>query len=152
MASPIKSALSPYYTGTQRRDPQKSQTPKPKAVSATPICTHQLKPETRCDQAALRNMMKRVLANSLSPDLQYEMCDSGALTQSLADELRIAAKLVLPERYKVIVIVNIFEKKNLSCYLSSQCIWSKQCDVFLQENFQNSSLQVCACLYVVYKE
>ncbi|GFR89668.1 Tctex1 domain-containing protein [Elysia marginata] len=74
------------------------------------------------------------------------------MNRILGDEVKDRVKKLNFERYKIIVMVMIGEKKGQGIMVSSRCSWDDSVDNYVSHTFQNKHLFCTCSVYGVYQE
>ena len=73
-------------------------------------------------------------------DVSYEPEQCMKLAMELSETLKSKVKTLDAPRYKLVVLVQVGEKKDQGMKISSRCLWNHETDTFASASYKNRSL------------
>ncbi|XP_049877275.1 dynein light chain Tctex-type 5-B-like [Pectinophora gossypiella] len=129
-------------------DPPPVITPKPKQVR-THQPTYQLNPRKRFDEETVKKILKQVVDHELE-EVEYNDKIVSDLSVSLAENIRNAVKEENYDRYRIIVIVTIGQKRQQGMHMYHSFLWDYERDAFASHSFENCHIFALAVVYGIY--
>ena len=112
--------------------------------------TYKLGPDDSVDLSSLQAAVNDTLALQLQNET-YDASTTQQLCIKLSNLIKIRAKRIVPERYRVIVVVNVGLRQLAGDVIfASRCLWNSSTDNFVSGTYQNESLYAVANVYAVY--
>ncbi|XP_005107071.1 tctex1 domain-containing protein 4-like [Aplysia californica] len=113
--------------------------------------TYRLDPKKKFEPSPVLSIVKDVIDNRLK-DMKYNPRITPNMNRILSEEVKDRVKKLNFDRYKIIVLVMIGEKKGQGIMVSSRCSWDDKVDNYVTHTFQNKNI-FCTCnVYGAYKE
>ncbi|XP_031765892.2 dynein light chain Tctex-type 5-A-like isoform X2 [Galleria mellonella] len=122
--------------------------PPPKQVR-TYQPTYQLNPKKRFDAEQIQKILQRVVSYELN-EVEYSEKQIPELCLSLAETLRNAIKEENYNRYRIIVMVSIGQRRQQSVHIFHSFLWDHERDAFATFNYENCHLFANVVVYGVY--
>ena len=113
--------------------------------------TYQLHPTKLFPHAKAEQMIAEELEKALE-DVTYEPEQCMGLAMELSETLKTKAKTLDAPRYKLVVLVQVGEKKDQGMKISSRCLWNHETDTFASASYKNRSIYAFAIIYATYFE
>ncbi|RUS85155.1 hypothetical protein EGW08_007059, partial [Elysia chlorotica] len=113
--------------------------------------TYRLEPKQKFNTARVLEAVKDVIDNRLQ-DMKYNKRIAPNMNRILGDEVKDRVKRMNFERYKIVVLVMIGEKKGQGVMVSSRCSWDDNRDNYVSHTFQNKHLFCTCSVFGVYQE
>ncbi|KAK3803829.1 hypothetical protein RRG08_029423 [Elysia crispata] len=113
--------------------------------------TYRLEPKQKFNTARVLEAVKDVIDNRLQ-DMKYMERIAPNMNRILGDEVKERVKRMNFERYKIVVVVMIGEKKGQGIMVSSRCSWDDNLDNYVSHTFQNKQLFCTCSVYGIYQE
>ena len=114
--------------------------------------TYRLEPTDVVDVTRLEAAVNDTLQLQLTSET-YDAATAQQLCLKLSNLIKIRAKRVVPQRYRVIVVVNVGARQSApDVIVASRCLWNCSTDNFVCGVYQNASLYATANVYFVYFE
>ena len=111
--------------------------------------TYRLEPTALFSSSAAASIIDGVLSEALANE-KYSPAKSAKMATELADIIR--KRLRKLERYKLVCVVHIGQRKEQGLCVGSRCIWNANFDDYASASFKNSSLFAVGIVYAVYFE
>jgi len=112
--------------------------------------TFVVRPASRFPAAAVREMLKALLAEKLAATAAADWKYSSEGTKPLAEAVRARLKALQLPRYKFVVHVVVGENRGQGFKLASRCLWDAACDDLATESYTNDNVFVVVTVYAVY--
>ncbi|XP_011677266.1 tctex1 domain-containing protein 1 [Strongylocentrotus purpuratus] len=113
--------------------------------------TYCMEPKNRFVAGRVEPIMKEVLEKHLEK-VSYEPTLCSDLSKTIVSEIKLQVKELDFERYKIICLVDIGEKRDQDIHMGSRCLWDDQRDTFASTTYENHSLFAAAIVFAVYFE
>ncbi|XP_033101012.1 tctex1 domain-containing protein 1-B-like [Anneissia japonica] len=114
--------------------------------------TYRMDPPKRFVVEHVEPIIQTALEKHLSDISMYDATAIGSLSKTIAGEVNDQVKLLNFERFKLICIVYIGEKRDQDVRLGSRCLWDSQRDTFASASYENTALFASATVYGLYYE
>ncbi|KAM3963328.1 dynein light chain Tctex-type 5-A [Aphomia sociella] len=111
--------------------------------------TYQLNPKKRFDADQVQKILERVVSYELG-EVEYSEKQVPDLCLSLAETLRNAVKEENYNRYRIIVMVTIGQRRQQSVHMFHSFLWDHERDAFAAFNFENCHLFANVVVYGIY--
>ncbi|XP_026763485.2 dynein light chain Tctex-type 5-A-like isoform X1 [Galleria mellonella] len=111
--------------------------------------TYQLNPKKRFDAEQIQKILQRVVSYELN-EVEYSEKQIPELCLSLAETLRNAIKEENYNRYRIIVMVSIGQRRQQSVHIFHSFLWDHERDAFATFNYENCHLFANVVVYGVY--
>lgn len=113
--------------------------------------TYRMGPKQKFETSPVLDIVKEVIDGRLE-GMKYSARLTPNINKVLSDEIKDKVKTLKYDRYKIIVVVTIGEKKGQGVMASSRCSWDDKTDNFVSHTFQNKQI-FCTCnVFGVFKE
>ena len=112
--------------------------------------TFVVRPQARFPAAAVRELLRALLAERLAPTAAKDWKYSSEGTKPLADAIRARLKALHLPRYKFVVHVVVGENRGQGFKLASRCLWDAACDDLATESYTNDNIFAVATVFGVY--
>lgn len=112
--------------------------------------TYQLVPQRAPKSGHLQQIVEDVLTENLTARTYDQTI--GALTKTLAEQMKQRAKALSVQRYKYVAVVVIGPMTRTSAAMASRCVWNPAFDTFGEFTFQNNSITATGIIYGLYVE
>ena len=112
--------------------------------------TFVVRPQARFPAAAVRELLRGLLAERLAPTAVKDWKYSSEGTKPLTDAIRARLKALQLPRYKFVVHVVVGENRGQGFKLASRCLWDAACDDLATESYSNDNIFAVATVYGVY--
>ncbi|XP_022087257.1 tctex1 domain-containing protein 1-like [Acanthaster planci] len=99
--------------------------------------------------------VKQILCDTLEKELAnmtYEPVSCSTQCKSIAQEVKLRVRALDYQRFKLVCIVNIGEKRDQDVRLGSRCLWDANRDNFACASYENQHIYATATVYAVYYE
>ncbi|XP_038049564.1 tctex1 domain-containing protein 1-like [Patiria miniata] len=99
--------------------------------------------------------VKQILCETLEKELAnmtYEPISCSTQCKSIAQEVKLRVKALDYQRFKLVCIVNIGEKRDQDVRLGSRCLWDADRDNFACASYENQHIYATATVYAIYYE
>ncbi|KAL0278913.1 UNVERIFIED_CONTAM: hypothetical protein PYX00_000591 [Menopon gallinae] len=113
--------------------------------------TYRLESRNPFNSSAVYNILKDIITLECR-GLVYDPNRCAALVTTLSAKIRNKIKSLQFERYRLVVFVEIGEKKLQGLQLVAKCLWDASKDNFATFTFQNTSLFVSATCFGIYQD
>ncbi|XP_054764760.1 dynein light chain Tctex-type 5-like [Lytechinus pictus] len=113
--------------------------------------TYRMEPKKRFVAERVEPIMNDVLEKHLEK-VSYEPIQCSILAKTIVSEIKIQVKELDFERYKIICLVDIGEKRDQDIHMGSRCLWDHQRDTFASATYENHSLFAAAIVFAIYFE
>ena len=113
--------------------------------------SYKLEPDRRFPVHEVEKIAEQVLKENLK-DKEYERNNCSELCSSLTRLIQAKVKSIGLQRYKLITVVSIGEKKSQSARVASRCLWNENFDNYASVSFCGESLFAQATVFGIYLE
>ncbi|CAK1550677.1 unnamed protein product [Leptosia nina] len=111
--------------------------------------TYQLKPRKPFCIEVVEKILKRIVDSELD-EIEYSEKAVPDLCSSLAENIRGAVKEENYDRYRIIVLVSIGQRRQQSVHVFHTFLWDHERDGFASYNYENCHLYANVVVYGVY--
>ncbi|XP_046550242.1 dynein light chain Tctex-type 5-like [Haliotis rubra] len=113
--------------------------------------TYRMEPKVKFTVFTVHSMLKEILDERLN-GFSYNPKFCVTMTQVLTDEIKDRMKQMSWDRYKLVVVVMLGERKDQDVMVTSRCAWDPKVDSFATYTFTNKTLFCTASAYGIYTE
>ena len=113
--------------------------------------TYRMEPRSKFNTAAVETVMKEIIDHKLN-GMQYDPVICPAMSKALTDEIKDKVKKLRFDRYKIVCMVTMGQKKGQGLRVSSRCTWDTACDNSCTYSWQEGDLFCSATVYGIYHE
>jgi len=113
--------------------------------------TYQMTPPQAFRPEAVKAIITECLHNKLEGRI-YEPINMGLMCKTLSQDIKQRVKELNFERYKIICLVSIGEKKDQGVRFGSRCVWDHERDSYAAASYENPNLYAVGTVYAVYYE
>lgn len=106
-------------------------------------------------QAFRPEAVKAIITKCLHDKLEgriYSPVSMGLMCKTLSNDIKQRVKELNFERYKIICLVSIGEKKEQGVKFGSRCVWDSERDSYAAASYENPHLYAVGTVYAVYYE
>ena len=122
------------------------------AVDVTPTQpTYQLQPRVKLHRATIARAIRDVAEPRLQ-SFTYSAKKSAMLSKLLSEDVKDKLKALGLERYKIVCLITIGEKKSQGVHVVSRCSWDANHDDHVTYNWQNAQIFCTITVYGLYSE
>ncbi|CAG4946801.1 unnamed protein product [Colias eurytheme] len=111
--------------------------------------TYQLNPRKRFNTEIIEKILRRIVDSELE-EIEYSEKAVPELCISLAENIRTAIKEENYDRYRIIVLVTIGQRRQQSVHMFHSFLWDHDRDAFASYNFENCQIYANVVVYGVY--
>ncbi|XP_038049658.1 tctex1 domain-containing protein 1-like [Patiria miniata] len=113
--------------------------------------TYRMNPERPFREKAVREVIENVLEDM--DDVRYESPSiMAAKARSISDTVKQRVKLIGFDRYKLVCVACLGQKKGQEVQDVGRCLWDATKDGFVSVAYENATLFVVVSVYAVYQE
>ena len=113
--------------------------------------TYRMKPRVKFNPTVVENIMKEILESRLTGfHYTYKRCS--LMSKILTEEIKERVKKLRYERYKIVCLVTIGEKKGQGMRLASRCAWDTSLDSQATYTWQHGHTFCTATVFALYHE
>ncbi|XP_071484988.1 dynein light chain Tctex-type 5-like [Diadema antillarum] len=113
--------------------------------------TYRMEPRNRFVAERVEPILKEILEKHLEKAV-YEPIQCSQLAKTVVAEIKQQVKELNFERYKIVCLVDIGEKRSQDFHMGSRCLWDSQRDTFATASYENTSIFATAIVFAVYFE
>ncbi|KAJ2948572.1 hypothetical protein O0L34_g7825 [Tuta absoluta] len=111
--------------------------------------TYQLWPKKPFDVAKVEKILKQMVDSELE-EVEYSDKTAPELCVSLAENIRNTVKEENYDRYRIIVAVNIGQKRQQGVHMFHSFLWDPERDSFASHAYENCHLFAIVVVYGIY--
>ncbi|CAF4805805.1 unnamed protein product [Pieris macdunnoughi] len=111
--------------------------------------TYQLKPRKHFSTEVVGKILKRIVDSELE-EIEYSEKAVPDLCSSLAENIRTAVKEESYDRYRILVLVTIGQRRQQSVHMFHSFLWDHERDAFSSYNYENCHLYANVVVYGIY--
>ncbi|KAI8420049.1 hypothetical protein MSG28_008639 [Choristoneura fumiferana] len=111
--------------------------------------TYQINSRKRFNVEKVEKILKQIVDTELE-EVEYSEKLVPELCLTLAESIRNAVKEENYDRYRIIVCVNISQRRQQSLHISHSFLWDHERDTFASRTFENCHIHACAVVYGIY--
>ncbi|XP_014672224.1 PREDICTED: tctex1 domain-containing protein 1-like [Priapulus caudatus] len=113
--------------------------------------TYCMEPPQRFRPGPVQEIIQEVLEGHLK-GTHYSPITCNIMSKALAQEIKHKVKLLDIDRYRIVVVVNIGQKKDQDVRIGSRCVWDSSRDNFASAFFESAHLFATGTVFAVYYE
>ena len=113
--------------------------------------SYRMEPQRKFNGDTVEKVIKEVVDDRLKT-MKYHAKLCANLTKLMSEEIKDRVKRLRFDRYKIIVVIHIGEKKGQYMIVSSRCAWDNKLDNFASYSMENETLFCTASVFGVYNE
>lgn len=113
--------------------------------------TYKMEPEKRFSRVEVENVVRKVIDSKMK-GFNYHPKICSNICKVLSDEIKDEIKKLKYDRYKLVVVVYIGEKKDQCALVASRCAWDSHLDDYVTYSIATGFFFCTACVYMVYNE
>ncbi|XP_013388467.1 tctex1 domain-containing protein 1-like [Lingula anatina] len=113
--------------------------------------TYRMEPRNKFQPGKVERAIKDVVDQRLE-GCKYNPRLCKTMTRVLSEEVKEKVKGLKFDRYKLVCLVTIGEKKSQQLMVTSRCTWDTNFDNYSTYNFENSNLFCTVTVYGIYAE
>ncbi|XP_046357059.1 dynein light chain Tctex-type 5-like [Haliotis rufescens] len=113
--------------------------------------TYRMDPKVKFTVVTVHKMLKEILDERLD-GFKYNPKFCVTMTQVLTDEIKDRIKQMSWDRYKLVVLVILGERKDQDVMVTSRCAWDPKVDSYASYTFTNKTLFCTASAFGIYTE
>ncbi|XP_068620600.1 dynein light chain Tctex-type 5-A-like [Battus philenor] len=111
--------------------------------------TYQCNPRKRFNEEIVKKILKQHMEAELQ-EVEYNDKTIPELCLSLAENIRDAIKEENYDRYRIIPVVTIGQKRQQSVHMFHSFLWDHQRDAFASFNYENCHIYANVVVYGIY--
>ncbi|CAG9795688.1 unnamed protein product [Diatraea saccharalis] len=111
--------------------------------------TYQLNPRRRFNVEKVEKILQKTIDYELA-EVEYSEKSVPELTLSLAETIRNSVKEENYDRYRIVVVVTIGQRRQQGVHIFHSFLWDYERDAFATYNFENCHIYVNVVVYGVY--
>ncbi len=113
--------------------------------------TYRMEPKRKFNSSPVEKIMKEILDSRLE-GFEYSHKRCAMMSKILTEEIKERVKKLRFDRYKIVCIVTMGEKKGQDMRLSSRCAWDTSVDTSATYTWQDGQAFCSATVYGIYHE
>ena len=113
--------------------------------------SYRMEPKTRFKSDEVEHIIKHIVDDRMQ-GFKYHPKFCSNMCKLLSDEIKDGIKKLKYDRYKIVAVVHIGEKRDQSTVVASRCAWDKSCDDFATYTMETGTLFCTASVFGVYNE
>lgn len=113
--------------------------------------TYRMEPKYKFSPTKVCEVTEAILEDKLQ-EVEYNPQTCASLTRVLSEEIKAKVKALKFERYKIVVIVHIGDKKSQGVRMCSRCAWDAKLDNYANCSYQSTTLYCNVTVYGLYNE
>ncbi|XP_045160262.1 dynein light chain Tctex-type 5-like [Mercenaria mercenaria] len=113
--------------------------------------TYRMEPKNKFNPEEAGNVIKSIIDQRMK-GFKYHPKFCSNMCKLLSDEIKDGIKKLKYDRYKIVAVVHIGERKDQSTVVASRCAWDKKLDNFATYTFETPSLFCTASVFGIYNE
>lgn len=113
--------------------------------------TYRMEPYKKFDTQKVEKIIENVISDKLN-GYKYNPKLCAVMSKLISEEIRDKVKALHFDRYKIVAIVVIGEKKNQDILSCSRSIWDDQVDSYASYNYQTEDILCTVTVYGIYFE
>ncbi|XP_041359291.1 dynein light chain Tctex-type protein 2B-like [Gigantopelta aegis] len=111
--------------------------------------TYRMEPNVTFSPPSVKRIIVETLKDLLE-DQEYDPMSCSSMCRSVGEEVKDRVKLLGYDRYKIVVMVVIGEKKDQGVMVTSRCAWYTKFDNFAEGAYQNKHLFCSTQVFGLY--
>ena len=113
--------------------------------------TYRMEPLEKFEEAKVREIIKECTDCRLM-DYKYNAKQSALMCKVLSEEIKEKVKYLNYDRYKIVVMAYIGERKDQCVRVTSRCVWDQNFDNYASYTYKNDNVFCSVTVYGVYNE
>lgn len=113
--------------------------------------TYRMEPKTKFNSNDVEDVIKSIVDDRMK-GFKYHPKFCSNMCKLLSDEIKDGVKKLKFDRYKIVAVVHIGEKKDQSTFVASRCAWDKNADDFATYTLETGTLFCTASVFGLYNE
>jgi len=113
--------------------------------------SYRMEPKKKFNANEAYNVVKDIVDKRME-GLKYHPKFSSNMTKILSDEIKDRVKKLGFERYKIVAVVHIGEKRGQSIMVAARCAWDREHDEFATYTLETPTLYCSASVYGIFTE
>ncbi|WAR22919.1 TC1DB-like protein [Mya arenaria] len=113
--------------------------------------SYRMEPTKKFNADEAFNALKSVVDKRME-GFRYHPKFCSNMTKMLSDEIKDEVKKLKFDRYKIVAVVHISEKRGQSMMVASRCAWDKNVDEFATYTMETPTLFCSASVFGIYNE
>ena len=111
--------------------------------------TYRMEPIAKFHVATVQMVIEETLEEMLK-DFEYSAVGCSCVSRTIVEEIKHRVKLLGYDRYKIVVVVVVGEKKNQDVVVTSRCTWEPKFDDYASSAYQNKDVFGSAQVFGIY--
>ena len=113
--------------------------------------TYRMEPKHKFNPEEAEGVLKSIIDQRMK-GFKYHPKFCSNMCKLLSDEIKDGVKKLKYDRYKIVAVVHIGERKDQSTIVASRCAWDKKLDDFATYTLETPSLFCTASVFGIYNE
>lgn len=113
--------------------------------------TYRMEPQRKFDTEKVEGIIRDIVESRMS-GLKYHPKFCPNMCKIISDDIKDSVKKLRFDRYKIVALVHIGEKKDQSTVVASRCAWDQAVDSYATYAMTNATLFCTASVYGIYNE
>lgn len=113
--------------------------------------TYRMEPQKKFSADEVEDIIRQVIDDRMK-GFKYHPKFCSNMCKLLSDELKDNVKKLKYDRYKIVAVVHIGEKKDQSTFVASRCAWDKHLDDYATYTMDTATLFCTASVFGLYTE
>lgn len=114
--------------------------------------TYRMEPLKKFQPKKVEDAIKEVVGERINDKTEYNPRISKMLTRVISEEVKQKVKSLNFDRYKLVCMVTIGEKRDQTMLCTSRCIWDTRFDSYSAYTFENPRMFCTVTVYGIYAE
>lgn len=131
-------------------EPHPEDMPKP-VKKITYENTYRMEPPVKFQTGQVEQIIQEVLNNNLNGKT-YHPFQAPSMSKALSLDIKTKVKKLNFQRYKIVAVVTIGEKKDQGLRVGSRCLWDADRDSYAEACFENAHIYGIGAVYGIYFE
>lgn len=110
-----------------------------------------MEPKNKFNADEVENVIKNIVDERMK-GFKYHPKFCSNMCKLLSDEIKDGVKKLKYDRYKIVAVVHIGERRDQSAFVASRCAWDKNLDDFGTYTMENGTLFCTASVFGIYNE
>ena len=111
-----------------------------------------MEPSKKFSVSKVESAMAEVIERRMRTTTVYSPKQCVAISKVMSEEIKDQVKGLGYERYKLVCVVTVGEKRDQGLRVSSQCSWDTEVDSSATYSWQNGTMFCSAMVYGLYHE
>lgn len=113
--------------------------------------TYRMEPKHKFNAEEVEEIIKAIIDQRMG-EFRYHPKFCSNICKILSDEIKDGVKKLKYDRYKIVAVVHIGERRDQSTVVASRCAWDKKFDNFATYKLENATLFCTASVFGIYNE